>query len=201
MPNAETPPQTSDLSDLKSLTDEALARRSAAGSEAAFTELMRRHKHGLYQYLTRLCFTHEQRYEATQETFIKVWFNIRRYDPKRPFVAWLRTVAANVARDLHKKRKVRRIVFGDAEAYDGAIETVADTAGRPDEALIEKDRADTLRTALAQLPVPMRRVLSLVVFEGRSHKEAGAVLGLTDKAVEMRLARARKALARAVQGA
>lgn len=183
------------------MSDEVLARQSAEGGHAAFTELMRRHKHGVYYALGRMCSTHEQRYEATQETFVKAWLNIRRYDPERPFTLWLYTVAANVARDLHRRRKVRSFVMGDEGLFDLAAAVIADQADPQDERLIEQDRMKLLQQAIAKLPESLKAPLRLTVFEGRSHKEAGAILGITDKAAETRLARTRKRLTLAVGGA
>jgi RNA polymerase sigma factor CnrH len=189
------------LGDLSQLADEVLARQSAEGSHAAFTELMRRHKHGVYNALGRICTTPEQRYEATQEAFVKAWLNIRRYDPERPFVAWLHTVAANAARDLHKKWKVRRGVLGETDLFDMAAAVVPDGARPQDELIIEQDRMKALRQAITKLPETLMGPLRLTVFEGRSYKEAGAILGITDKAVELRIARTRKRLAVALSGA
>jgi RNA polymerase sigma factor (sigma-70 family) len=186
------------LSDLSQLSDEELARQSRDGSQAAFTELMRRHKHGVYKALGRLCDTPDQRYEATQETFVKAWLNIRRYNPERPFASWLYTVGANVARDLYRRRKVRSIVTGEAGLFNFATAMVADGSPPQDEWLIEQHRLKALRNAMAKLPESLMAPLRLTVFEGRSHKEAGAILGITVKAVELRLARTRKRLALAV---
>jgi RNA polymerase sigma factor (sigma-70 family) len=188
------------LSDITQQPDEALAREAAKGSHAAFTELMRRHKHDIYLTVGKLCWNHEQRYEATQEAFVKAWLNIRRYDPERSFRAWLHTVALNVARDLQRKQKVRRVVFGEGSLFDLASAMVADGSSPQDERIIEQDRLKALRHAIAKLPESLLAPLRLTVFEGRTQKETGVLLGITEKAVEIRLARTRQRLALALGG-
>jgi RNA polymerase sigma-70 factor (ECF subfamily) len=172
--------------------DGALAGRAAAGDERAFTALMRRHKDALYRFVRRYVGDADEAYDLTQEAFAAAWGALASYDPARPFAPWLRRVALNKCRDWSRRRTVRRLLglhVGEParlRAPDPAPDPERTTAGR--EALARLDRA------IAALPDGLKAPLILTALEGLSREEAGAVLGLSAKAVEVRSYRARKRL-------
>ena len=160
----------------------AAARR---GERGAFDALMRREKAGLYAFVRRYVGDADEAVDVTQETFVAAWRAIGRYDPSRSFGVWLRAIALNKCRDHARRAKVRRLFLGAV-----AAEPPADTASDPDgdAALARLDRA------IARLPGRYREPLLLTTAGGLSHEEAGRVLNLSAKAVEMRLYRARRDL-------
>src|SRR6185312_16112828 len=92
-------------------SDAALASRAAAGDERAFAGLVRRHKEPLYRLLRRYTGDRDEAYEAAHEAFIAAWAKMDRYDPARPFGAWLRTIAINKARDRTRRNAFRHFFF------------------------------------------------------------------------------------------
>ncbi|HKR88009.1 MAG TPA: RNA polymerase sigma factor [Phenylobacterium sp.] len=176
-------------------SDNALAQRAAAGDERAFAELVRRHKDGLYRLLRRYTGDPEDAYEAAHEAFVAAWSVLGRYDPGRPFGAWLRTIAINKARDRGRRARVRRLLFGTRPLEESEAMDVADPARAADEAVIGRQRSQKLDRAIAALPPQLKAALLLTAFEGRSQQEAGAILGVSTKTVETRVYRARKILA------
>jgi RNA polymerase sigma-70 factor (ECF subfamily) len=176
-------------------SDEALAQRAAGGDERAFAELVRRHKEPLYRLLRRYTGDAEQAYEAAHEAFIAAWRALGRYDPDRSFVAWLRTIAFNKQRDLGRRKAVHRFLLGSDLLEEEAVEAAADPGAGADEALIERQEVQALDRAIASLPVKLKEALVLTAFDGRSQKEAGDILGVSEKTVETRVYRARKILA------
>jgi RNA polymerase sigma-70 factor (ECF subfamily) len=176
-------------------SDEALARLAAAGDEQAFAQLVRRHKEPLYRLIRRYTGDPEQAYEATHEAFIAAWRTLARYDANRSFLAWLRTIAFNKARDLARRRAVRSFLLG-SEAMEDEGATVADEGGADAEAaLIARQETAALDRAIASLPAKLKEALLLTVFDGQSQKTAGEILGVSEKTVETRVYRARKLLA------
>ena len=175
--------------------DAVLARRAAEGDERAFSDLVRRHKEPLYRLLRRYTGDADEAYEAAHEAFIAAWSAIRRYDPQRPFLAWLRTIAINKARDRGRRIAFRRLVFGvDGLERSGAL-AEPDPARPADESVIERQDAARLDKAIASLPAPLKEALLLTAFDGWSQQEAGDILGVSAKAIETRAHRARKILA------
>jgi RNA polymerase sigma factor (sigma-70 family) len=176
-------------------SDAELATRAAAGDQRAYGELVRRHKDGLFRILRRYTGSADEAYEAAQEAFIAAWSALARYDPARPFSAWLRTIAINKARDRGRRTAVRRLLFGTRPFEDsGAFAQPAHGQGA-DEELIERQDVLALDRAIAQLPPGLRAPLVLTAFDGLSQREAGEILGVTAKTVETRVYRARLILA------
>lgn len=175
--------------------DAVLASRAADGDERAFAMLVRRHKEPLYRLLRRYTGDADEAYEAAHEAFIAAWAAIRRYDPKRPFLAWLRTIAINKARDRGRRMAFRRLLFGAESLEDSGALSERDPARPADEAVADREELRTLDRAIARLPAPLKEALILTAFDGWSQQEAGEILGVSAKAVETRVYRARKVLA------
>jgi RNA polymerase sigma factor (sigma-70 family) len=176
-------------------SDSALARCAAAGDDRAFEQLVRRHKDGLYRLLRRYVGDADEAYEAAHEAFIAAWGALSRYDPERPFGAWLRTIAINKARDRGRRMAVRRLIFGSGD-LDAREPMAAHDGSRPADArLIDDQQAQRLDREIGQLPAPLREALLLTAFEGCSQQEAGQILGVSVKTIETRVYRARKLLA------
>jgi RNA polymerase sigma factor (sigma-70 family) len=179
--------------------DAALARRAANGDERAFAELVRRHGESLYKMLRRYTGDPDDAYEAAHEAFIAAWSALSRYDPERPFLAWLRAIAINKARDRGRRAAFRRMLFGAESVDEGDALATPDPGRAADEALMEQQDALRLEGAIARLPAPLKEALVLTAFEGFSQQEAGAMLGVSAKTIETRAYRARKLLARTIE--
>ena len=151
-------------------------------------------KGDLHRFITRYVGDPDEALDLTQETYAAAWVSIRRYDPGRPFGAWLRTIALNKCRDWSRRRRVRRLVRGIMGLDAPEAMTVGDPAPGAEERADDRRRVEGLNRALSDLPDGQRAPLLLSALEGRSHAEIGAILGLSSKAVELRIARARKAL-------
>ena len=176
------------------LPDASLAVAARQGDEAAFAAIMRRHKGWLYQFIRRYVTDRDDAYDVLQESFVSAWGALSRFDPERPFEAWLRRIALNKCRDRARRNAVRRAalrVLGLAEsaASSQSIAPAADSAASADEALRR------LEGAIARLPRQLKEPLVLTMLEGLSHKDAGALLGINAKAVETRVYRAKRQLA------
>lgn len=174
--------------------DSELAARAVAGDERAFTRLMQRHKDGLYRFIRRYTGEADEAYDLLQESFTAAWSALRRYDRTRSFPTWLRRIALNKCRDWSRRRAVRRWLTRN-EGLDGPVgQALADSGPSPESALDEHDRLACLDQAIARLPAGLKGPLILTTLEGLSHAEAGLLLGLSAKAVEVRVYRARRAL-------
>ena len=174
-------------------TDGVLAIAARGGDQAAFAVLMRRHKAWLYQFIRRYIADRDDAYDVLQESFVSTWGALARYDPTRPFEAWLRRIALNKCRDRARRNTVRRTalrMFGLGESTQAEANAApsADARARVDQALRR------LETAIAQLPRNLKEPLVLTMLEGLSHKDAGEMLGINAKAVETRVYRAKRQL-------
>lgn len=178
--------------------DRELVARAATGGERAFTWLMRRHKDGLYRFIRRYTGPSDEAYDILQETFAAAWKALARYNPELSLGTWLRSIALNKCRDWSRRRSVRTWLT-KGEPLDSPIGlALADTGHSPESELAERQRLTRLDAAIAALPAGLKEPLILTQFEDLSQEDAGRLLGMSAKAIEVRVYRARRALAAAL---
>lgn len=173
------------------ITDAELAVAARQGNQEAFAHIMRRHKGWLYQFIRRYVADKDDAYDVLQESFVSAWGALSRFDPERPFEAWLRRIALNKCRDRARRSAVRRAalsVLGWLGAQTEQTPTAENTTAA-EQALKRLDEA------IGNLPRALKEPLVLTMLEGMSHKDAGELLGINAKAVETRVYRAKKLLA------
>jgi RNA polymerase sigma factor CnrH len=176
------------------LPDASLALAARQGDEGAFAVIMRRHKLWLYRFVRRYVGDRDDAYDVVQESFVAAWSALSRYDPERPFEAWLRRIALNKCRDRARRNAVRRAALSILGLTQTGIAgesptPPADFSAASDQAL------KRLESAVAALPRQLKEPLVLTALEGLSHREAGEFLGINAKAVETRVYRAKRQLA------
>ena len=174
--------------------DETDEIRAARGDRGAFSALMAATSGELYRFVRRYVGDADEAHDLLQETYASAWLAIRRYDPARPFPIWLRAIAVNKCRDWGRKRAVRRIVRGVMGLDAPEAMAVGEDAPGAEARLDDRRRMAALDRALADLPDGLKAPLLLASLEGRSHAEIAEMLGVTPKAVETRIARARQKL-------
>lgn len=177
------------------LSDRELSERAITGDNQAFSELISRYKGSVFGFIRRYIGNKEDTHDLVQQVFVAAWLGLGRYDTERPIGPWLITIALNKCRDHSRKAKVRRF-FQLAWLVDAR--DVADTAPTADKVMIADEDLRLLERAITQLPPSLKEPLLLTVFEGLSHKDAGAQLGLSAKAIEGRSRRARQELERQI---
>lgn len=173
----------------------SLETQAANGDQAAFTALMTATKADLHRFVGRYVGAADDAQDLLQETYAAAWFAMKRYDPARPFDVWLRAIALNKCRDWSRRRAVRRVVRGIMGLDAPEALTVDDDTPLMESTLDDRRRAQALQHALAELPDALKAPLLLAALKGRSHAQVADLLGITPKAVETRIARARKKLA------
>lgn len=173
--------------------DPELAGLALAGQQSAYGELMRRHRDGVFRLARGHVGDATEALDITQETFISAFAALTRYDGARPFRLWIARIAINKCHDWARRRAVRRF-FTFARPIEEAG-AVADAAPTPEEAIQSQAELAQIHAAIAALPGNLRDVLVLRTLEGMSQAEAAQILGVSEKAVETRLYRARNKLA------
>lgn len=179
-------------------SDSELVAGTAAGDSRAFETLMRRYRGPLYRFILRYCGNRADAEDLLQELFISVYRHAANYDARFKVATWLYSIALNVCRDHHRRRRLRRWLSLDQWSGTGTQEhapqeSVADPVD-VEASVISRDELAALARVIADLPHKWRTVLVLAAIEQRSHAECAEILGVSPKAVETRLARARRAL-------
>jgi len=143
-------------------TDKQLVADYLEGNEKALNELIARHLKSVYNFVYRMARNAQDAEDITQETFIKMWKNLKRYDQSQNFRTWLFTIARNTAIDALRKKK--SFVFSDFEIADGKnpfLDTLADPAPLPDELAARAERQTLFGSALGKLSPAYQEVFAL----------------------------------------
>ncbi|HET9630648.1 MAG TPA: RNA polymerase sigma factor [Novosphingobium sp.] len=178
--------------------DAALVARALGGQQAAYGALMARHREAVFRLARNHLGNEADALDVTQEAFISAFAALPRYDPARPLRGWLLRIALNKCHDWARRRSVRRL-FAFARPLDEALD-VADLAPDPEGMLASARQVAAIRAAIAALPAQLKEPLILCAIEGLSQDEAAEVLGITRKAVETRIYRARQKLSVVLEG-
>ena len=172
-------------------------RRLAEGQDVALNDLMERHAPKLHHYLLRSLMDAADAADLAQESFIRVYQNKNRFDPKQKFSTWLYAIASNLVRDRFRWRTRHPQVSLNAEHQDtktAFMDKLEDSGATPIENIQQAERAHAIQSGIASLPEDLRLPLILAEYEERSQSEIAAILHCTVKAVETRIYRARKQL-------
>jgi RNA polymerase sigma-70 factor (ECF subfamily) len=167
------------------MADEELVARIARGDGGALDVLIRRHEASALQVAFRFLGDLAEAEEVVQETFLRVYRHAAKYKPSAQFRAWMFRILTNLCRDARKKSK---------PLYCDEVPDLADTLTGPEESLARKRRQQALARAIRELPENQRFALLFSAYEGLSYRETAAILGISAKAVESLLVRARRTL-------
>ena len=168
---------------LHELTCEELAWQAGRGCQASFAEIVRRYAPRLQAFLRRRTRNQHEAEDLVQDTFLKAYRNLDRYDNSRRFSTWLFTIASRVAISHQRKRRPECVREGlRAAVCDKAVE--------------EREQRESLWTLAAQLPDAQYQSLWLKYSEDLPIKEIARVMGKSPVCVKVLLYRARLNLAR-----
>lgn len=182
------------IADFAACSDGELATRAVDHDKGAFAALMRRHEARLYRLIRSLIGSDSEAVDLVQESFVAAWLALKSYDPARPFGTWLARIAINKSRDWGRRRAVRRL-FTFAAPLEGGVLEIADDAIGAEVMAADRQRLTAVARELAKLPAPLKEPLILCAVDGLSQANAAEVLGISEKAVETRIRRARSKLA------
>ena len=176
--------------------DLPLIERLQAGDESALNELIERHRGSLLGFVYRYLHDEAVARDVVQETFVRVFFKVKQFEPRASVKTWIYAIALNLARDQGRKlTKRRREVSLDAPGTDERPPLeIADGALSPGEEAGQRDRFSVLQRAIDRLPHKLKAALVLFSLEGRSQREVAEILGTTAKSVETRVYHAKEKL-------
>lgn len=170
-----------------------LVTRARDGDMAAFEGLVMLHADRLYAALRRFGLDEDEAQEVAQETFLRAWRSLSRFEGRSQFFTWLYRIGFNEAQRKLGRRKPVGISLAPGEEGD-PLEHVADEAPGPDERAEQRELLAHLAEALAELPEGLREPVLLRDVEGLSTADAASVLELGEAAFKSRLHRGRMLL-------
>ncbi len=159
--------------------DADLMRRWQRGDPAAFATLVDRWQQPVARFLLRLTGRPDRVPDLCQEVFLRVLRAGPKYRESGRFSTWLFRIALNVARDAARRGRHAPEPLADVECDD-----------RTDEACEQRELAQAVACAVAELPPPQREVLALRHDQGMSFEEMARVLGVPASTLKSRFAAA-----------
>ena len=153
------------------------------GDESAFEKLIDLHMNSIYKFVYGFLGNSKDSEDVTQEIFLKVWKNIKRYDSKFPFKSWLFKIAKNTVFDFLREKKSSRVDFNDDLLLD-----VPDEKDFP-ELVVKKTESEKLKKKMELLPYKYRVILTLHFIEDLPFKDISDILSEPFETVKTRLRR------------
>lgn len=172
-------------------SDEALVRASLGGDDdAAFAELIRRHKRRVFAAAGRFARDEHQVDDIAQEVFIRAYKNLHNFRHDAPFEHWLARITISACYDfLRKERKHRETATLEQVDYDLSDQSV-------ERSISAGNAREVIAWAMRQLRPDEQLVLTLCEIEERSIREVSELTGWSEANVKVRAFRARTALKR-----
>ncbi|OYD15391.1 hypothetical protein CH330_05805 [candidate division WOR-3 bacterium JGI_Cruoil_03_51_56] len=176
--------------------DKELVKRAQAGNDAAFEELVRRYERKVYNISYRLLGNEQDASEALQDTFLRAYRFICKFQFKSSFYTWLYRIATNTSLTKLRRRKSPIVVSLDAPVRSESGQTleIPDYKYSPEKIMRQRELGRALQEAVDSLPPDYRSAVVLRDMEGLSNEEVSKVLNLSVAAVKSRLHRGRMVL-------
>ncbi len=167
------------------------------GNDEAFARLVDHYQAPVFNMCYRMLSESESAEDAAQESFLRAYQNLSRFDRQRPFATWLLSIAAHYCIDrLRKKRFVVFSIDAEPDDDDAPIELPDTGALNPETELVRREEQEKIQIALHGLDATDRAAIILRYWYDFSEVEIAESLKLTVSAVKSRLHRARKSVAR-----
>jgi RNA polymerase sigma-70 factor (ECF subfamily) len=187
---------------LTELQDNELVARFLAGSGLAFPELVRRYQSRLLNFIYRTIGDRDRAEDLVQETFIRVYRHLHRFDQAKKFSTWIYTIASNLAKNELRNRSRNPLVLFQTikknwEADHRPLQW-EDPHYRPDDLFRKRHLRDVVEKAVEQLPEHHRVVFVLREMEGKTYEEISEITGVNLGTVKSRLNRARNNFAQII---
>src|SRR5215831_18900139 len=177
---------------IEHVEDTALVRRTLAGEQDAFAQLVERYKDPVYHVAYRMLGNAAEAEDVAQEAFVRAYTQLSTYKSEHRFSTWLLSIASHLAIDQLRRRRFLALPLEDVPL----LEWLADDDTSPEEAALEGEQQDEMQQLIAKLPAKYRAVVILRYWQDLSYEEIATALNLTPALVKARLHRARELLAR-----
>ncbi len=180
-------------SDNAVIDDAQLIRQTLDGNTDAFGELVGKYQDRLFNTLVHVTGNPDDAAEAAQDTFVQAFVGLDKFKGKSAFYTWLYRIAVNVSVSNFRKSGRTRISIDYIREKTGD-EPIDTDAPAPGSEIMNEERAEHVRTAVAALEEPYRTAIVLREMEGLCYEEIATILDLPLGTVRSRLHRGRMLL-------
>ncbi len=164
--------------------------RAVSGDPEAFSRLIETYQNPVHNLCYRMLGDPDEAEDAAQESFLRAYKGIRRYDRERSFSTWLLSIAAHYCIDLMRRRRYATLSYDELPQLDPP-----DLNPGPEMSLILSESQRRVQALLASLSPQDRAAIVMRYWNDLSYEEIGEALSMTVSAVKSRLHRARREMA------
>jgi RNA polymerase sigma-70 factor (ECF subfamily) len=165
-----------------------------AGDNAAFEQLVERHQRMVVGTVGRMLGTNSDAEDIAQQVFVRVWKNVKRYEPRAKFTTWLLKITRNLVFNELRRRSRHPAVPLQSETDEEERPLKDEHAVAPDSALLDQELQEAVDAAIGELPETQRMAVILRRYEELSYEEIAEALDQSVSAVKSLLFRARTEL-------
>jgi len=184
-------------------SDSVAVARVKSGDGDAYRVLVDRHSRSVFRLAYRMTGNEQDSEDVVQETFLRAYKQLHRWEARSSFGTWLFRIAANYSLDLMRKRKRHgEVTMNDSGPGDDApemIQALPSSDPGPDRLFFSQRVQERVAGALEELSQQERTAFVLRHFEGQSIEEISAALGLSGNAAKHSIFRAVQKLRRALE--
>jgi RNA polymerase sigma-70 factor (ECF subfamily) len=187
------------------VSDHELVARAQQGSEKAYRELLGRYQRPVFSIIYRMIRDREQAEDLAQETFVRVFNHIDRYDPRYKFSSWIFKIATNLTIDWIRRKELNTVSIDGsrnavtAEQIEATSITIASPDENPEELLEARQLGQEIEEAIGKLRPEYRAAILLRHVEGREYQEIAEILALPLGTVKTYIHRGRNELREQLQ--
>lgn len=178
--------------------DQALVERVQAGDQKAYGLLVAKYQRKLLRLVSRLVRDPAEAEDVAQEAFIKAYRALPSFRGESAFYTWLYRIGVNTAKNwliANRRRAPTATEMDNAEAESYGESDLLRDVDTPERLLMSKQIADTVNSAMAELPEELRTAVTLREIEGLSYEEIAQVMDCPIGTVRSRIFRARESIA------
>lgn len=176
-------------------TDRELVDAARAGDRGAFGVLVRRHQKRVYRLALHLLRNSAEAEDVTQETFVRAYGALDRFDGRSEPYTWMYRIAVNLSLNAIRSRKSsQRTTSADDPRMESLLVDLQSSQGNPAAATEDRALAQALLEGIEGLSDVLRTTLILVIVDGVSHSDASRSLGCSEGTVAWRVHEARRKL-------
>jgi RNA polymerase sigma-70 factor (ECF subfamily) len=176
--------------------EQAWIEAAGGGDRAAFGHLVQAYQRPVYNLTYRMLGDAARAEEAAQETFVRAYTKLDKYDPAYKFSNWILSIASHYCIDRLRRRRLKWLSLGSENLPPAAL---ASPQLGPEQRVIEAEHKAEIQAMLQSLPADDRAALVLHYWHDLSYDEIAKATDSTVSAVKSRLYRARRKLAQQMQ--
>lgn len=185
-------------------TDAVAVQQALAGDRDAFRALVDRHSRSIFRLAYRMTSNEYDAEEVVQETFLKAYRRLDKFESRANFGTWLYRIAVNCSLDLMRSRKrdEEHRMHEQSESEEGELGMVQQLPSEnpsPERMVLSGEMGERMKRALAELSETERAAFVMRHYEGLSIEEIGEALGLRMSATKNSVFRAVQKLRKALE--